>query len=81
MFLYHVFANDLVKHVLLPHRSMLLVAPAAVSLAAIMGTFSYYLVEERFLRLKSKFVTARRVNYRVKMPAAQASVASPITIR
>jgi peptidoglycan/LPS O-acetylase OafA/YrhL len=81
MFLFHVFANDLVKHVLLPHRSMLLVAPTAVALAAVMGTLSYYLVEQRFLRLKSKFVNPRRRDYRVSMPAAHASVASPMTIR
>lgn len=54
VFLYHILANDLTKHVLLPHRSMLLVVPTAIALAMLMGTCSYYLVEARFLRLKSR---------------------------
>jgi peptidoglycan/LPS O-acetylase OafA/YrhL len=54
MFLYHVFANELVRHFLV-HRSIFLVAPAAVALAVLMGTCSYYLIEIRFLRAKSRF--------------------------
>ena len=55
MFLFHVFANDLAKHVLLPHRPLIIVTPVAIALAVAMGTASYYLIEARFLRLKPKF--------------------------
>jgi peptidoglycan/LPS O-acetylase OafA/YrhL len=55
MFLYHPFANELTKHYL-HHHSMLLIAPTAVALAILMGTCSYYLIELRFLRLKSQFI-------------------------
>jgi peptidoglycan/LPS O-acetylase OafA/YrhL len=54
MFLYHVFANELVKH-FLAHWSIFLVVPTAVALAGLMGTCSYYLIEIRFLRSKSRF--------------------------
>ncbi len=58
MFLYHPLANELAKHYL-HHRSILLIAPTAVALAVLMGTCSYYLIELRFLRLKSKFIGQR----------------------
>lgn len=54
MFLYHVFGNQVVKH-FLGRTSMLLEIPAAVTLAVLAGTVSYYLVEIRFLRLKARF--------------------------
>jgi len=37
------------------HRSIFLVGPTAVALAVLMGTASYYLVEIRFLRSKTRF--------------------------
>jgi len=54
MFLYHVFANEFVRH-FMAHRSIFLIAPTAVALAVLMGTASYYLVEIRFLRSKARF--------------------------
>ena len=54
MFLYHMLANHLVI-VLFGTRSLWFRVPATIALAAFFGTCSYYLIEERFLRLKSKF--------------------------
>jgi peptidoglycan/LPS O-acetylase OafA/YrhL len=54
MFLYQALSNKLAQS-WMSHSSMLLIAPTAVALAVLMGTCSYYLIELRFLRLKSKF--------------------------
>ncbi len=81
VFLFHVFANDLAKHVLLPHRPLIIVTPVAIALAAGMGTLSYYLIEIRFLRLKSRFEGKTNRGYSPIIPAAQASTAIPTTMR
>jgi peptidoglycan/LPS O-acetylase OafA/YrhL len=54
MFLYHMLANRLVivlfgRHILWFHL------PAVIAMSALFGTCSFYLIEKRFLRLKSKF--------------------------
>ena len=54
MFLYHMLANRLVI-VLFGTHSLWLRLPVTIAVAALFGTCSYYLIEERFLRLKSKF--------------------------
>jgi hypothetical protein len=46
-----------------------------------MGTLSYYLIEIRFLRLKSRFEGKTNQGYSPIIPAAQASTAIPTTMR
>jgi peptidoglycan/LPS O-acetylase OafA/YrhL len=54
MFLYHGFTNRLAVY-LLKGSPKLLVVIAAICLATLCGTISYYAIELRFLRLKSRF--------------------------
>ena len=54
MFLYHMLANRLVI-VLFGTHSMWFRLPAVIAMSALFGTCSYYLIENRFLRLKTKF--------------------------
>ena len=54
MFLYHMLANRLVID-LLGRHSLWFHLPAVVAVSAFFGTCSFYLIEKRFLRLKSKF--------------------------
>lgn len=56
MFLYHMLANHLVI-VLFGKHSLWFRLPAVVAMSALFGTCSFYLIEKRFLRLKSKFTT------------------------
>ncbi len=53
MFLYHVFSIGVAKHFF--RGDKLLASVVAVALSLLLGTASYYLIEARFLRLKSKF--------------------------
>jgi peptidoglycan/LPS O-acetylase OafA/YrhL len=54
MFLYHMFANRLVI-VLFGMHSLWFRLPAVIAVSVLFGTSSYYLIENRFLRLKTKF--------------------------
>jgi peptidoglycan/LPS O-acetylase OafA/YrhL len=54
MFLYHMLANRLVI-VLFGTHSLWFRLPAVIAMSALFGTCSYYLIENRFLRLKTKF--------------------------
>jgi len=54
MFLYHMLANRLVI-VLFGMHSLWFRVPAVIAMSALFGTCSYYLIEIRFLRLKTKF--------------------------
>jgi peptidoglycan/LPS O-acetylase OafA/YrhL len=54
MFLYHMLANRLVI-VLLGMHSVSFRLPAVIAVSVLFGTASYYLIENRFLRLKTKF--------------------------
>jgi peptidoglycan/LPS O-acetylase OafA/YrhL len=55
MFLFHMLANRLVI-VLFGTHSLWVRLPAVIAVAALFGTCSYYLIEKRFLLLKSKFM-------------------------
>lgn len=55
MFLYQAVTNYWATH-LLKDRSRFVVVAAAVSLALLLGSLSYYAIELRFLQLKKKFV-------------------------
>ncbi len=59
MFLYHGFTNRLAVY-LLKGSPKFVVVIAAICLATLCGTVSFYLIELRFLRLKSKFPGRRR---------------------
>lgn len=59
MFLYHGFTNRLAVY-LLKGSPKFLVVTIAICLATLCGTISYYAIELRFLRLKSKFPGRRR---------------------
>lgn len=59
MFLYQAVTNYWATH-LLKNRSRFVVVAAAVSLALILGSISYYAIELRFLQLKTKFVRSGR---------------------
>jgi peptidoglycan/LPS O-acetylase OafA/YrhL len=59
MFLYQAVTNYWATH-LLKNHSRLVVAVAAVSLALLLGSMSYYAVELRFLRLKTRFIRGDR---------------------
>jgi peptidoglycan/LPS O-acetylase OafA/YrhL len=59
MFLYQAVTNYWATH-LLKNHSRLVVAAAAVSLALLLGSLSYYAVELKFLRLKTRFVRGDR---------------------
>jgi peptidoglycan/LPS O-acetylase OafA/YrhL len=80
MFLYHLLAIQVTAY-LLPQRSLLRTTPVAVLLTVLMGTCSYYLIELRFLRLKSKFIVrpeiARPEIARPERPALQVVPAAP----
>lgn len=54
MFLYHMLANRLVI-VLFGTHSLWLRLPAVIAVSVLFGTCSYYLIENRFLRWKTKF--------------------------
>ena len=54
MFLYHLLVARILISFLGQH-SLWVMVPAVVFLLAVIGTLSYYLVEMRFLRLKSRF--------------------------
>lgn len=54
MFLYHMLANRLVI-MLLGMQSPWFRLPAVTAVSVLFGTASYYLIENRFLRLKTKF--------------------------
>jgi peptidoglycan/LPS O-acetylase OafA/YrhL len=54
MFLYHMLANRLVI-VLFGMPSLWFRLPAVIAVSVLFGTCSYYLIESRFLRLKTKF--------------------------
>jgi peptidoglycan/LPS O-acetylase OafA/YrhL len=54
MFLYHMLANHLVI-VLFGMHSLWFRLPAVIAVTVLFGTSSYYLIENRFLRLKTKF--------------------------
>lgn len=55
MFLYQAVTNYWATH-LFKDRSGFVIVAAAVSLAVLLGSASYYAIELRFLRLKTKFV-------------------------
>ena len=55
MFLYQAVTNYWASHIF-KDRSKFVVVAAAVSLAVLLGSLSYYAIELRFLRLKTKFV-------------------------
>jgi peptidoglycan/LPS O-acetylase OafA/YrhL len=55
MFLYQAVTNYWAAHIF-KDRSRFVVVAAAVSLAVLLGSLSYYAIELRFLRLKTKFV-------------------------
>lgn len=55
MFLYHLLAIRIVTG-FLASRSLWVKAPAVVAVSAAIGALSYYMVEMRFLRLKSRFM-------------------------
>ena len=59
MFLYQSVTNYWATH-LLKNHSRWLVFAAATALAILLGSVSYYLVELRFLRLKTKFIRGTR---------------------
>jgi peptidoglycan/LPS O-acetylase OafA/YrhL len=59
MFLYQAVTNYWATH-LFKDRSRFVVVAAAVSLALLLGSISYYAVELRFLQLKTKFVRGGR---------------------
>jgi peptidoglycan/LPS O-acetylase OafA/YrhL len=73
VYLYHVFANGVVTR-LLGRKPTLLVVMAAIGLATILGSISYYLVEKKFLKMKSKF-THVRVGRRISR--AESAVTRP----
>jgi peptidoglycan/LPS O-acetylase OafA/YrhL len=54
MFLYHMLANRMVI-VLFGTHSLWFRLPAVIAVSTLFGTCSYYLIENRFLRLKTKF--------------------------
>jgi peptidoglycan/LPS O-acetylase OafA/YrhL len=54
MFLYHMLANRLVI-VLFGMHSLWFRLPAVIAVSVLFGTCSYYLIENRFLPLKTKF--------------------------
>jgi peptidoglycan/LPS O-acetylase OafA/YrhL len=54
MFLYHMLANRLVI-VLFGMHSLWFRLPLVIAVSVLFGTSSYYLIENRFLRLKAKF--------------------------
>ena len=60
MFLYHGFTNRLAVY-LLKGSPKFLVVITAICLATLCGTASFYAIELRFLRLKSKFPGTRNV--------------------
>lgn len=75
MFLYQAVTNYWAVHIF-ENRSRFVVVAAALSLALLLGTVSYYAIELRFLRLKKKFapgVGKPRQN-RVATPSSQAEV-------
>jgi peptidoglycan/LPS O-acetylase OafA/YrhL len=55
MFLYHMLVNRLVIDVFGRH-SLWIHVPAVIAGAALLGAFSFHLIERRFLRLKSRFM-------------------------
>ena len=57
MFLYHLLAVRIVAS-FLGDRSLWVKVPAVICVSMVIGTLSYYLVERRFLRLKSRFTKA-----------------------
>jgi peptidoglycan/LPS O-acetylase OafA/YrhL len=59
MFLYQAVTNYWATHIF-KDRSRFVVVAAAVSLAVLLGSVSYYAIELRFLRLKTKFVRGDR---------------------
>lgn len=59
MFLYQAVTNYWAIH-LFKNRSRFVVVGAAVSLALLLGSISYYAVELRFLQLKTRFVRGGR---------------------
>ncbi|MGH9515531.1 MAG: acyltransferase family protein [Terriglobales bacterium] len=59
MFLYQAVTNYWATHLLKNHSRSVVVA-AALSLAVLLGSASYYLIELRFLRLKTKFIRGGR---------------------
>jgi peptidoglycan/LPS O-acetylase OafA/YrhL len=58
MYLYHVLANGVVSR-LLGRQPTLVGVLAAIGLTTLLGSVSYYLVETKFLRLKSRFTHVR----------------------
>lgn len=54
MFLYHMLADKLVIY-LFGHHSLWFHLPAVITVSALLGAASFHLVEQRFLRLKSRF--------------------------
>jgi len=56
MFLYHMLANRLAID-LFGRHSLWFRVPVVMALAALMGALSFHLLEQRFLRLKSRFIT------------------------
>jgi len=55
MFLYHMLAARIVI-AFLGTRSLWVKVPAVICISVVIGTLSYYLVEMKFLRLKSRFI-------------------------
>jgi peptidoglycan/LPS O-acetylase OafA/YrhL len=77
MFLYHLLAIQVTTY-LLPQRSLPRTTPVAVLLTVLMGTCSYYLIELRFLRLKSKFIVRPEI---ARPEVARPEVARPEVAR
>lgn len=86
MFLYHMLANRLVIDIFGKH-SLWFRLPAVIAVATLLGTCSFYFIEKRFLRLKSRF-TERVVSnpaaagrVRVLVPATPRLAAAELEIR